>query len=66
MYLVIDQGTSSTKGFYLKKMEKSFTRKIKHNYITISKDHIECDANKILNACKTLISNLVSIIIIQF
>ena len=62
MYLVIDQGTSSTKGFLFKKNGEMFYRqKIKHRLNYLSKDHIECDANEILNACKTLIDNLASL-----
>ena len=62
MYLVIDQGTSSTKGFLFKKNGEIFyEEKIKHRLHYISKDHIECDANEILNVCKTLISNLASL-----
>ena len=62
MYLVIDQGTSSTKGFLFKKNGEIFyEQKIKHKLYYLSKDHIECDANKILNACKTIIANLASI-----
>ena len=62
MYLIIDQGTSSTKGFLFEKTGEIFhEEKIKHRLHYISKNHIECDASKILNACKTLITNLVSI-----
>ena len=62
MYLVIDQGTSSTKGFLFKKNGEIFyEEKIKHKLHYLSKDHIECDANEILNACKTLIYNLPSL-----
>ena len=62
MYLVIDQGTSSTKGFLFKKNGEIFyEEKIKHRLYYLSKDHIECDANEILNACKTLIANLASL-----
>ena len=39
----------------------SYGQKIKHRLNYISKDHIECDANEILNACKTLIDNLASL-----
>ena len=62
MYLIIDQGTSSTKGFLFEKTGEIFhEEKIQHRLHYISKNHIECDASKILNACKTLITNLVSI-----
>ena len=61
MYLVIDQGTSSTKGFLFKENGEIFYEgKIKHRLHYLSKDHIECDANEILNACKTLVYNLAS------
>ena len=62
MYLVIDQGTSSTKGFLFKENGEIFyEQKIRHKLHYLSKDHIECDANEILSACKTLISNLTSL-----
>ena len=38
-----------------------YGQKIKHRLNYLSKDHIECDANEILNACKTLIDNLASL-----
>ena len=62
MYLIIDQGTSSTKGFLFKKNGKIFYKdKIKHELHHISRNHIECNAYEILNACKALIAQLVSI-----
>ena len=62
MYLVIDQGTSSTKGFLFKKNGEMFYKEtIKHRLNYLSRNHIECDASDILNACKTLIANLASL-----
>ena len=62
MYLVIDQGTSSTKGFLFKKNGEIFyEEKIKNRLHYLSKGHIESDSNEILNACKTLIANLASL-----
>ena len=48
MYLIIDQGTSSTKSFIFKKNGKYFTLKNKTLLHYLSKNHIEFDANEIL------------------
>ncbi|MBH51506.1 MAG: hypothetical protein CMG70_06030 [Candidatus Marinimicrobia bacterium] len=56
MRLIIDQGTSSTKSFLFNSNGKIvYQDKIKHNLYRPSRNHVECNALEILNACKTLI-----------
>ena len=62
MYLIIDQGTSSTKAFLLDNNGHiTYNRKITHRLYSPSRNHIECDASEIFNACKTLISQSVKV-----
>ena len=56
MHLIIDQGTSSTKAFLFNSNGKIvYQEKIKHYLYRPSRNHVECNASEILNACKTLI-----------
>jgi len=56
MRLIIDQGTSSTKAFLFNSNGKIvYQDKIKHELYRPSRNHVECNASEILNACKTLI-----------
>jgi len=56
MRLIIDQGTSSTKAFLFNSNGKIvYQDKIKHDLYRPSRNHVECNASEILNACKTLI-----------
>ena len=62
MYLIIDQGTSSTKAFLFSNNGKIvYQENIKHALYKPSKNHIECNALEILNACKTLIKKSIKI-----
>ena len=62
MYLIIDQGTSSTKAFLLDSNGQiTYNRRITHKLYSSSRNHIECDASEIFNACKTLISQSVKV-----
>ncbi len=59
-FLVIDQGTSSTKCFLFdSNNEVVFTHRIKHQLIRPKPHHVECDALEIADACKTLIQECV-------
>ncbi|MCH7762250.1 MAG: hypothetical protein IIB95_00735 [Candidatus Marinimicrobia bacterium] len=59
-FLVIDQGTSSTKCFLFdSNNEVVFTRRIKHQLIRPEPHHVECDAQEIADACKALIKECV-------
>ena len=56
MHLIIDQGTSSTKAFLFNSTSQIvYQEKIKHELYRPSRNHVECNAVEILNACKTLI-----------
>ena len=56
MHLIIDQGTSSTKAFIFNSNSQIvYQEKIKHELHAPSRNHVECNAVEILNACKTLI-----------
>tara|TARA_X000001036_G_scaffold164626_1_gene156182 strand:- start:1288 stop:2685 length:1398 start_codon:yes stop_codon:yes gene_type:complete len=56
MRLIIDQGTSSTKAFLFNSNGKIvYQDKIKHDLYRPSRNHVECNASEILNACKILI-----------
>ena len=60
MYLIIDQGTSSTKAFLFNDIGKIiYNNRIKHSLYNPSRNHIECDAVEILNACIVLIKKAV-------
>ena len=60
MYLIIDQGTSSTKAFLFNDSGKIiYNNKINHSLYNPSRNHIECDAVEILNACIVLIKKAV-------
>ena len=60
MYLIIDQGTSSTKAFLFNDIGKIiYNNNIKHSLYNPSRNHIECDAVEILNACIVLIKKAV-------
>ena len=60
MYLIIDQGTSSTKTFLFNDIGKIiYNNNIKHSLYNPSRNHIECDAVEILNACISLIKKAV-------
>jgi len=59
-FLVIDQGTSSTKCFLFdSNNEVVFTRRIKHQLLRPKPHHVECDALEIVNACDSLINQCV-------
>ena len=56
MRLIIDQGTSSTKAFLFNSNGKIvYQDKIKHDLYRPSRNHVECNASEILNACMALI-----------
>ena len=60
LYLVIDQGTSSTKSFLFKENGNIIhTEKVKHRLQRLARFHVECDSKTILNICKTLIHNAI-------
>ncbi len=60
LYLVIDQGTSSTKSFLFKENGNIIhTEKVKHRLQRLNRFHVECDSKTILNICKTLIHNAI-------
>jgi len=62
MYLIIDQGTSSTKAFLFNSNGRiTYQKKIKHKLYKPYTNHIECDALEIVEACKTLIKKLIKI-----
>ena len=57
LYLVIDQGTSSTKSFLFDETGNIIhTEIIKHRLQYLVPFHVECDPKTILNACKKLIA----------
>ena len=57
LYLVIDQGTSSTKSFLFDETGNIIhTEIIKHKLQYLVPFHVECDPKTILNACKKLIA----------
>ena len=59
-YIVIDQGTSSTKAFLFDSNGKVlYSKKIKHDLSRPKQFHVECDANVILNACSELFQDMV-------
>ena len=59
-YIVIDQGTSSTKAFLFNDIGKViYSNKIKHNLSHPKKFHVEFDAVIILDACKSLFQEMV-------
>ncbi len=59
-YIVIDQGTSSTKAFLFNDVGKVLhTNKIKHKLSYPKKYHVEFDAAIILDACKSLFQEMV-------
>ncbi len=59
-FLVIDQGTSSTKCFLFdSNNDVVFTRRIKHQLFRPKPHHVECDALEIADACNTLIRECV-------
>ena len=61
MYLIIDQGTSSTKSFIIDNNGKiTLKNKIAHKLDTPKINHIECDALEIYKACKLLIAKSIS------
>ncbi len=61
MYLIIDQGTSSTKSFIIDNNGEIILRnKIAHKLETPKMNHIECDALEIYKACKLLIAKSIS------
>ena len=62
MHLVIDQGTSSTKAFLFDAYGHiTYNEKLNHRLYYPSRNHIECDALEIFNACKSLISRSVKV-----
>ena len=57
LYLIIDQGTSSTKSFLFDGAGNIIhTEKINHKLQSLAPFHVECDPKTILNACKRLIA----------
>lgn len=59
-FLVIDQGTSSTKCFlFNSNNDVVFTHRITHQLIRPKPHHVECNALEIVDACKTLIRECV-------
>ena len=59
-YIVMDQGTSSTKAFLFNSNGKVLhTEKIKHHLSRPKQFHVECDAKLILNACTDLFQAMV-------
>ena len=59
-YIVMDQGTSSTKAFLFNDVGKIiYSNKIKHNLSHPKKFHVEFDAVIILDACKSLFQEMV-------
>ena len=62
MYLIIDQGTSSTKAFLFNSNGRiTYQKKIKHKLYKPYTNHIECDASEIVETCKTLIKKLIKV-----
>ena len=60
LYLVIDQGTSSTKSFLFKENGTIIhTEKVKHGLHHLARFHVECNPKTILNICKTFIHNAI-------
>ncbi len=52
MYLIIDQGTSSTKAFLFNDIGNIvYNNNINHSLYNPSRNHLECHAVEILNAC---------------
>lgn len=61
-YIVIDQGTSSTKAFlFNSKGEVIYGNKIKHSLARPKPFHVESDSKSILNACIELFLNMVDV-----
>ena len=59
-FLVIDQGTSSTKCFLFdKNNDVVFSNRIKHQLSRLESHHVECDANLIAESCVELIEQCV-------
>ena len=59
-YLVIDQGTSSTKCFlFNENNDVVFSNRIKHPLSRPAPQHVECDANQIVASCLELIQQCV-------
>ena len=59
-YIVIDQGTSSTKAFLFNANGQFLhTNKIKHSFYRPKKFHVESDPSIILNAIKLLFQEMV-------
>ena len=58
-YIVIDQGTSSTKAFLFDSNGNILhSKKSKHTLIRPKPFHVECDADGILNACRFLFDEM--------
>lgn len=62
-FLVIDQGTSSTKCFLFdKNNDVVFSNRIKHQLSRLESRHVECDANLIAESCVELIEQCVDFV----
>ena len=60
-YIVIDQGTSSTKAFLFDSQGRvNHTSKIKHSLSKPEPFHVECDSQTILNACIKLFHDMIT------
>ncbi len=61
-FLVIDQGTSSTKCFLFNENNNVvFSNRIKHPLSRSALNHVECDANEIVDSCFELIQQCVDV-----
>ena len=59
-FLVLDQGTSSTKCFLFNEInDVVFSHRIKHTLSRPAHHHVECDANQIVESCLELIKQCV-------
>ena len=59
-FLVLDQGTSSTKCFLFNEInDVVFSHRIKHTLSRPAPRHVECDANQIVESCLELIKQCV-------
>ncbi|MBC8175459.1 MAG: hypothetical protein H8E82_07380 [Candidatus Marinimicrobia bacterium] len=60
--LIIDQGTSSTKGFILNRhFQQIYSEKIPHKITRSKPGRVECDAAEIAEGCQTLLHSLANI-----
>ena len=57
--IVVDQGTSSTKGFlFNESLKELHTDKIRHTVNRPRQGWVECDADEIFNACHTVMEQM--------